>query len=145
MELLRRFRGEPDSECGDHPRRTVAELLDAAAERRHERERQAAAAHAAEQARRERERALAREKRLDALARDQESAWAHIDTMISTRKPAEYDTAVELLKDLRALAQQADHIPEFARRLTLLRQDHQRKPSLVQRLDRAGLTDQSTT
>jgi hypothetical protein len=144
MELLRRFHGEPGTERGNHPRRTVAELLDAAAERRHERERQAAAAQAAEQARRERERALARERRLDALALDQESAWARIHTMIATRKPAEYDTAVELLKDLRALAQRADHTPEFTQRLTRLRQDHQRKLSLIERFDRAGLTDQPT-
>ncbi len=34
MELRRRFRGEPDSTSDSHPRRTVAELLDAAAEAR---------------------------------------------------------------------------------------------------------------
>lgn len=34
MELRRRFRGEPDSTGDTHPRRTVAELLDAAAEAR---------------------------------------------------------------------------------------------------------------
>ncbi|WP_405140697.1 hypothetical protein OG589_27495 [Sphaerisporangium sp. NBC_01403] len=34
MELMRRFRGEPKIEAGDVPRRTVAQLLDAAAEHR---------------------------------------------------------------------------------------------------------------
>jgi hypothetical protein len=145
MELRRGFHGEPDLDHGDHPRRTVAGLLDTAAERRHERERQAEAERATAQARRERERALAREQRLDALALDQEAAWAHIDTMISTRKPAEYDAAVELLKDLRELAQRVDQAPEFARRFALLRQEHLRKPSLIERFDRVGLTDQSTT
>ncbi|HEX7268082.1 MAG TPA: hypothetical protein VF256_11715 [Streptosporangiaceae bacterium] len=37
MELRRRFRGEPDTTSDSHPRRTVGELLDAAAKARHER------------------------------------------------------------------------------------------------------------
>jgi hypothetical protein len=37
MELRRRFRGEPDTSGDSRPRRKVAELLDAAAEARHER------------------------------------------------------------------------------------------------------------
>lgn len=37
MELQRRFRGEPGTTPGRHPRRTVAELLDAAAEARQKR------------------------------------------------------------------------------------------------------------
>jgi hypothetical protein len=37
MELRRRFRGEPDTTSDSRPRRTVAELLDAAAQARHER------------------------------------------------------------------------------------------------------------
>lgn len=36
-ELQRQFRGEPETARDSHPRRTVAELLDAAAEARHER------------------------------------------------------------------------------------------------------------
>ena len=37
MELRRRFRGEPDTTSDGRPRRTVGELLDAAAKVRHER------------------------------------------------------------------------------------------------------------
>jgi len=37
IELQRRFRGEPEAAGDSHPRRTVAELLDAAAQARHER------------------------------------------------------------------------------------------------------------
>jgi len=37
MELRHRFRGEPDTASDSRPRRRVAELLDAAAEARHER------------------------------------------------------------------------------------------------------------
>src|SRR5918999_169922 len=144
MELLRRFRGEhgtpSDTPADDPSPRTVAELLDAAADRRRERERRAAAARAAEEARRAKERALAREKRLDALAADPEAAWSRVGALIATRKPREYDTAVELLKDLHALAERAGHTGEFTRRCTLLRQEHHRKPSLIERLDRAGFT-----
>jgi hypothetical protein len=139
MELRRRFHGEPGATSDGRPRRTVAELLDTAAEARHERQRLADAEHAAQQARRERERALAREKRLDILARDPETAWARVKTLIDTRKPGDYDAAVDLLKDLQAVAQRADRGEEFARRLELLRRQHHRKPSLIARFDQAGL------
>lgn len=145
MELLRRFRGTPDLRDDNHPQRTVAELLNAATERHQEGRRRAEAARAAEMARRECERALAREKRLEALADDQDTAWSRIGTLISARKPSEYDAAVDLLKDLRALAQRADRTEEFARRFTLLRQEHHRKPTLIERFDRAGLTNPATT
>ncbi|GAA4221101.1 hypothetical protein FHR32_005380 [Streptosporangium album] len=143
-ELLRRFRGEPKNDYGDLPRRSVAELLDAAAERRQERERRAAVRRAEEEARRERERALAREKRLEALARDEDGAWLRVETMIGTKKAGEYDAAVELLKDLRTVAQRADRLDGFTRRFTLLRQEHLRKPSLMARFDHAGLADPPT-
>ncbi|WP_329424924.1 hypothetical protein OG339_31510 [Streptosporangium sp. NBC_01495] len=139
MELLRRFRGEPGGDTGGLPRRSVAELLDAAAERRQEREREETARHAAEEARRERERALAREKKLDKLGRDEDGAWLRVNAMIGARKAVEYDAAVELLKDLRAVAERADRLGDFTRRFALLRQEHLRKPSLIERFDRAGL------
>lgn len=47
MELLRRFRGEPDISSDARPRRAVAVLLDAVANIRQERQRQAEAARAA--------------------------------------------------------------------------------------------------
>ncbi|SNQ51671.1 conserved hypothetical protein [Frankia canadensis] len=45
-EILRRFRGEPDNDRNDHPRRTVAQLLDTAADIRQKRHRRAKAASA---------------------------------------------------------------------------------------------------
>jgi hypothetical protein len=139
MELQRRFRGEPRTTSDTRPRRTVAELLDTAAEARHQRQRRTQAARAAQEARRERERELAREKRLDVLARNPEPLWAQTEALIDTRKPDDYDVAVELLKDLQVLAQRAGRAEEFARRFGLLRQQHHRKPSLLARFDRAGL------
>ncbi|MEU9890156.1 hypothetical protein [Sphaerisporangium sp. NPDC051011] len=144
MELMRRFRGEPKIDAGEVPRRTVAELLDAAAEHRQERERRAAAKRAQEEAHRERERALAREKRLDALARDEDAAWSRVSALIAAKRPDGYDAAVELLTDLRAVAQRADRLDGFARRFAALRQEHLRKPSLIDRFNRAGLDAPST-
>jgi hypothetical protein len=142
MELMRRFRGEPKTEAaGDVQRRTVAQLLDNAAARRQERERRAAAERAEQESHRERERALAREKRLDELARDEDAAWSRAGAMIATKKPKEYDAAVELLKDLRAIAGRADRLDAFIRRFAVLHQDHLRKPSLIERFNRAGLND----
>jgi hypothetical protein len=139
MELRRRFRSEPGATSDGQPRRTAAELLDAAAQARHERQRRTEAARAAQEARRERERVLAREKRLDVVARDPETAWAQVTALIDTRKPGDYDAAVDLLKDLQAVAQRTGHAEEFAQRFGLLRRQHHRKPSLIARFHQAGL------
>ncbi|MEV0051019.1 hypothetical protein AB0H34_11045 [Saccharopolyspora shandongensis] len=140
MEMLRRFRDETTTAViSDAPRRTVAELLDEAARRRAERQRRENAQRAAEQARREKARALALQQRLDKLARDEDDAWSRVDAMIATRKPAEYDAAVALLTDLRALAERDGRTHEFTQRSTALRQQHARKPSLLVRLDQAHL------
>ena len=140
MELLRGFRGDPDDERGSRPRRTVAELLDTAAARRLQREQRAAAVAAAQQALREQQRAAARQRRLGELAQDPETAWADAERLINTKLPAQYDAAVTLLRDLQELAQREDEAQAFARRFTALREAHLRKPSLIARFDRAGLT-----
>lgn len=88
-------------------------LLDAPASQRAKRERQATARRAEEQARRERARALAHSRRLDELAHEGDAAWARVDAMIATRKPAEYDAAVRLLTDLRALADRDGQLDTF--------------------------------
>jgi hypothetical protein len=56
------------------------------------------------------------------------------------QKPTEYDKAVELLMDLRAVAERKNRLDVFERRFAQLRQQHLRKPSLLQRFDRARLT-----
>ncbi len=62
-----------------------------------------------------------------------------MDALIATKRPADYDAAVLLLTDLRDLYIQTNRTPAFEARLSGLREQHARKPSLVQRLDRAGL------
>nr|WP_285491078.1 hypothetical protein [Amycolatopsis taiwanensis] len=139
MELLRRFRSHT---APPHPapvRRTVADLLDDAARRRTDRQRRLAAQRADDEARREHARIQARERRLNKLADDQEAAWSRVEAMIATRKPAEYDAAVTLLTDLQTLAERDGHDDTFSLRTTALRQTRARKPSLIQRLNRAGI------
>jgi hypothetical protein len=140
MELLRGFRGDLDDQRNSRPRRTVAELLDTAAARRLQREQRAAAMAAAQQALREQQRAAARQRRLDELAQDPETAWADAERLINTKLQAQYDAAVTLLRDLQELAQREDQAQAFARRFAALREAHLRKPSLIARFDRAGLT-----
>ncbi|MFC0432211.1 hypothetical protein [Kutzneria buriramensis] len=139
MELLRRFRGDTAPTSPAPARRTVADLLDDAARRRADRERQAAAQRAKDEARREQARLKARERRLDTLADEEDAAWSRVDALIATRKPAEYDAAVTLLTDLRALAEREDRYDTFTLRTTALRQAHARKPTLIQRLEQAGI------
>lgn len=139
MELLRRFRDDnaPDVLCPQ--RRTVADLLDAAAHRRSDRQRRLAARRAEDEVHREQARALARTERLDKLAAEEDTSWSRVDALIDAGKPAGYDAAVTLLTDLQALAEREDGYAEFTLRTLELRQTHARKRSLIERLDRARL------
>ena len=138
-ELLRRSHGEPTDGPQRRESRTVAELRDAAAARRVERERLAAIERARKRARRERDAALARDKRLEELALHEEQAWGQVDASIETKKPAGYDSAVGLLSDLRAVSERKGRPEAFAKRFAQLREQHLKKSSLLDRFDRAGL------
>ncbi|MFE9202544.1 hypothetical protein [Micromonospora sp. NPDC007230] len=137
-ELLARFQGAAPNE-GPGGRRTVGELLAAAGERWLRRQRLAREREAAERERRERAAAAARERHLNALAGRREEAWQRVATMIETKRPKEYDAAVALLSDLKALADRDGDTEAFRRRVRQLRERHARKPSLLDRFDRAGL------
>jgi hypothetical protein len=138
-ELLRRSHGESTNGPQHREPRTVAELRDAAAARRVERERLAAIERARKRAGRERDAALARDKRLEELALHDEQAWGQVDASIATKKPAGYDSAVELLSDLRAVSERKGRPEAFAKRFAQLREQHLKKSSLLDRFDRAGL------
>jgi hypothetical protein len=101
--------------------RTVAELLAAAGARRQERERRAAEQKAEERARRERAAAIAYEKRLESLAGREDAAWRQVDELIEARKAAEYDQAVRLLEDLRALGTRGGTAAALDQRMRHLR------------------------
>ena len=138
-ELLRRSHGESTDGPQHREPRTVAELRDAAAARRVEREWLAAIEQARKRARRERDAALARDKRLEELALHEEQAWGQVDASIETKKPAGYDSAVGLLSDLRAVSERKGRPEAFAKRFAQLREQHLKKSSLLDRFDRAGL------
>ncbi|SBT54291.1 hypothetical protein [Micromonospora narathiwatensis] len=138
--LLRRYR---DAHHTDTPTpavaRTAGELLATAAELRAQRKRRDAEQRERDRIRRERSAAAARQRHLDALAVDQPAAWQRVDDLIATKKPREYDTAVQLIVDLRDLAEGDGDSTSFRHRLAELRAVHARKPSLLERLNLAGL------
>jgi hypothetical protein len=139
-QLLRRYRdAHPTDTSTTTTRRTAGELLAAAADLRAERERRDAEQRERDRARRERSAAVARQRHLDIIAVDQPAAWQRIDELIATKKPREYDTAVQLLTDLRDVGERDGDTAPFRQRLTELRAMHARKPSLLERLDLVGL------
>lgn len=142
-ELLRRYRRatsacELADDTGEN-RRTVRQLLQAADGIRAKRQQREAEQRAAEQARRERAAEQARQRRLANLRSRGDVVWDEIEAMAVSKKPGEYDRAVALLVDLQTLAAADATAEAFGRLVAELRQRHERKPSLMGRLDAAGL------
>jgi hypothetical protein len=121
-------------------RRTLGDLIRARDERAAERKRREA--EAAEQARHRRseETRRAREAHLQSLMGQEDALWRQVEICIGTKKPKEYDRAVEILKDLRDLATREEKSTAFDDRLNAVTDRHSSKPSLMRRLDRARLT-----
>jgi uncharacterized Zn finger protein len=71
--------------------------------------------------------------------------WRQVETAIGKKQPKEYDRAVELLKDLQDLAARTGTGEDVAGRIRALRERHRSKPTLMQRLDRAGFPGSPTT
>ncbi len=116
----------------------MAELLREAERRAAERRRIAAKKTAREKARREREAAIARAKHLDELAAREPAIWRQMESLIAARQPKRYDQAVKLLVDLRDLAARKGGAG-FPGRVEGLRAAHARKPTFIDRLNKAGL------
>jgi hypothetical protein len=81
-----------------------------------------------------------REKHLDALAGKEKRMWQRADALVATKQPGKYDEAVEVLRDLRDLAQRAGAVAAFAQRLAELREKHASKRAFLERLGKAGLS-----
>ncbi len=79
-----------------------------------------------------------RRARLDALARRGEAVWREIETEIERRNSAGYERAVDLLRDLKAIANQRGGIRDFDRRLGAIRENHARKERFIERLRGLG-------
>jgi hypothetical protein len=138
--LLQRFVKE-HSEGHDEPvttGRTVGELLRAAEEYAIERSRVEAERQAKEKARRDREAAIARAKHLDSLVGRENKLWGEVDALVATKLPKCYARAVEILVDLRDLEARGK-AGAFTLRIEALREAHAKKPSFIQRLEKAGL------
>jgi hypothetical protein len=121
------------------PRRQVATLIGRAERLRAER-------RAAEIARREAEEAQQREKiareraaHLERLRGNEQQLWGQAEALAMRKTPGDYDRAILLLRDLRDLAEGREKQEEFLSRLYAFRAAHVKKPSLMQRLDQAGL------
>jgi len=136
--LLRRFRAAGGSSPAS-PGRMAAELWEAAADLKDARVEAMKQRRREEEARQVAAQAAARAKRLDQLATRKEAAWAKAAEWIETRRPSDYDLAVSLLRDLQALAEREGDSETFSQRFGELRSRHQRKPTLQERFDRAGL------
>lgn len=76
----------------------------------------------------------AREKHLDSLEGHEEQIWRQVDELVSARVTKNYGIAINLLKDLKDLAQRTNNTDGFFHRLESLRQDHARKLSFTDRL-----------
>lgn len=120
--------------------RSVSALLRTSQELGEERQRAKAARAEAERERREAERAAARSRYLGELVRREPAVWTEIAKLIATKQPASYDRAVALLVDLRDAAAGHGGDSSFPACLQALRTEHERKPSLLARIERAGLT-----
>jgi len=143
MELMRRFIEEGDKrsrgEAEEVKKRTVGELLQAAEDLTEKRRELAAKKAAEEKARRAREAEIARTNHLDKIAGKEPELWNQIETLIASKQPKNYDRAVELLVDLRDLAARKGKKEDFDSRLGRLRASQVRKPSLIEKLRKAGL------
>ena len=136
--LLRRFRAASDSEPAASAR-TAAELWQAAGDHKAMRQQAEERRRSEEEARKAAARAAAYARHLDELATRTEAAWQEATALIETKRPRDYDLAVTLLRDLRALADRQGDSAAFRKRFLELRARLQRKPSLLARFDKAGL------
>jgi FtsZ-interacting cell division protein YlmF len=140
-EILRRFREarRPQPPVPEAGGRTVGELLSTWNRQTQEKQRRAAEKKAREKARKEKAAAAARQTYLDGLAQRAPQAWQQVEALIQTRQPKRYDEAAQLLRDLCDLADRQDKTAEARAHLQALRDAHANKPSLLRRLDEAGL------
>ncbi|RLC74869.1 MAG: hypothetical protein DRJ03_31210 [Chloroflexi bacterium] len=111
------------------PRRTVSEILAAAAGMA-ERRRKAKAAAAEAQ----------RIAEMEALARRGDNVWNEVDALIQQGQAKPYNEAVQLLKKLRDLAEHRRQTVAFQTRLNRIYSEYSRRSSLMRRLRDAGLT-----
>jgi hypothetical protein len=142
--LVRQFRREsrPAGATAASAGRTASDLLAGAEARRAAREEAEARAREEARARRAAEQAAAHERHLEKLAGHKDEAWQQVEQLTMFSKPKEYDQATQLLRDLHVIAQREDDITAFTARVRELRTRYAKRPSLMERFDKAGLPPQ---
>jgi hypothetical protein len=143
-ELLQQYQQKGSAKANsniDKPLRSVLDLISRTETYAEERKRRAAEQKAREQARKKRERAFAREKYIESLAGREESIWKEVDEYINSKQPTKYDEAVKLLVDLRDLNKKTGAEKAFKQKLKTICENHHRKVSFLNRLQKAGLRD----
>ena len=140
MELLQRFLKEQSAKAAADTvsRRTVTQLLREAQTRKEKQKLIETQMRAEAKARHEREAAINRQKHLLNLVGREQDLWAEVETLITTTQPKSYDQAVKILVDLRDLDARGKSTG-FEQRMKTSQQAHARKPSLINKLRKAGL------
>ena len=133
-EVRNRLAAAVASVTGDSRSRCVAKIRERAARIRVEREAADAKRLVAERCRRLRDAQRERKTRLDALRRRGVLAWRDAEREIGRCNAAAYDRAVDLLLDLKTVAQEDGQGPLFAERLNGLCERHAGKKLFVARL-----------
>jgi hypothetical protein len=139
--LVQRFRREsrPAGAAAASAGRTASELLAGAEARRVARKAAETRAREEARARRAAEQAAAYERHLEKLAGRKDETWQQVEKLTMFSKPKEYDQATQLLRDLYVIARREDDIPAFTARVRELRTRYAKRPSLMERFDKAGL------
>lgn len=139
--LVQRFRREarPAGSAPAAAERTARELLAGAQARRAAREEAGARARAEARARRAAEQAAAYERHLKQIAGRKDETWQQVEKLTMFSKPKEYDQATQLLRDLHEIARRENDATAFAARVRELRTRYSKRPSLMERFDKAGL------
>jgi hypothetical protein len=138
-DLLRRYRSlnKPPKQSG--PAYTREDLLaraDVLGAQREQAEQEKKARRSAE---RRATQHAAREKYLSELSPRKPAVWRDKERVLDSKLQKEYAAAVKKLEDLRDLAQREGALPEFRRKLELLRTEHARKHLFIRKLNAANL------
>ena len=120
----------PTSPASNQPRRTIQELLEAAAEEGKKAEK-----------RRQQEAEAKRIEELQTLAKREAQVWQQVESLIQKAQSKSYDEAVKLLVKLRDLAEYQNRLPVFQERLNRIYEQYSNRSGLKRRLQEVGLTD----
>ncbi len=85
------------------------------------------------------EKEAARIRKLEELAKQEEVLWTKVHRKISMKKPNSYDMAIEILKDLKDLAEYKNRIDEYQDKINQIIEEYKRLSSLKSKIKNSGL------